>query len=238
MATSNLKEIDIPVELSRIESMGFIQTRRVGDTGVGYTLETLLGLRETNKQGVQDFSYKGIPTELKSQRKTTTSMITLFTKEPAKGVYKDRAMIDKYGYTDKKGRKALKVRCKIGSYNPQGLSLSIDDSRERLCIIDAHGSKPWQWNIDHIKPKINSLVIVTADKTGSKRDEKFHYQEAYHLTGLDIDQFWDMFTRGTLVIEPRMHIKHTGQIRNRGTAIRVKGLKSLFPHYDSVDKIL
>ena len=54
--------------LSEVSRKGFIKTMRPGDTGVGYTLETLLGI-EANSKKAPD--YKGI--ELKSSRVSKAS---------------------------------------------------------------------------------------------------------------------------------------------------------------------
>ena len=94
-----------------------------GPTGIGYTLETLLGLRETNKTGKADFSYLGKPTELKSQRNPTGSMLTLFTKEAVKE-YNDKKMVDAYGYYDEKNnRRVLYSTLTTDHFVPQGLKI-------------------------------------------------------------------------------------------------------------------
>ena len=54
--------------LSDVSRKGFIKTMRPGDTGVGFTLETLLGI-EANSNKAPD--YKGI--ELKSSRVSKAS---------------------------------------------------------------------------------------------------------------------------------------------------------------------
>jgi len=64
-------------KLIEIKEMGFIRTHRSGNTGVGKTLEDLLGIKENNIP-----SPNGIKTELKSARKNAKSMLTLFTKSP------------------------------------------------------------------------------------------------------------------------------------------------------------
>ena len=37
--------------LEAVKEMGFVETMRSGNTGVGYTLETLLGVEENNSSG-------------------------------------------------------------------------------------------------------------------------------------------------------------------------------------------
>ncbi|MCA6070699.1 MAG: MvaI/BcnI family restriction endonuclease, partial [Endomicrobium sp.] len=58
----------------QIKKMGFIPTKRNGATGIGYTLETLLGVTENN---IANPDIEG--TELKAYRSKANSLITLFT---------------------------------------------------------------------------------------------------------------------------------------------------------------
>lgn len=68
MDVSILPEIDIKNKLSEISKKGFIKSLRKDNTGIGFTLETLLGIKENNL-GEPDFIYKGLKVELKAQRK-------------------------------------------------------------------------------------------------------------------------------------------------------------------------
>jgi len=54
-----------------------VRTHRSGNTGIGKTLEDLLGIEENNIPGPD-----GAMIELKSSRKSATSMMSLFTKSP------------------------------------------------------------------------------------------------------------------------------------------------------------
>jgi len=45
---SDLQEIDIKAELEKIFKMGFVKSMRSDNTGIGYTLETLLKIKENN----------------------------------------------------------------------------------------------------------------------------------------------------------------------------------------------
>jgi hypothetical protein len=64
-------------KLKKIERMGFVQTHRRGNTGIGKTLEDLLEITENNIPGPN-----AAMIELKSARKNATSILTLFTKSP------------------------------------------------------------------------------------------------------------------------------------------------------------
>ncbi len=72
-----LKYEEFLTRLKTIKNNGYVKTHRTGDTGIGKTLEDLLGIVENNIAG-PDFDVY----ELKSARKLTSSMLTLFTKAP------------------------------------------------------------------------------------------------------------------------------------------------------------
>ncbi|GAH74179.1 unnamed protein product [marine sediment metagenome] len=64
-------------ELKAIKEMSFIRTHRSGNTGIGKTIEDLLGIEENNVPGPNAGMI-----ELKSARRNVSSMLTLFTKSP------------------------------------------------------------------------------------------------------------------------------------------------------------
>lgn len=61
-------------KLKIIKEKGFIPSKRKGPTGVGYTLETELGIKENNI-AISDLGFA----ELKSHRENHTGLVTLFT---------------------------------------------------------------------------------------------------------------------------------------------------------------
>ena len=64
--------IELKNKLSEINQRGFIVSLRKGNTGIGYTLETLLGLEENNLK-TPDFG----DVELKSQRNEVNNRVTM-----------------------------------------------------------------------------------------------------------------------------------------------------------------
>lgn len=64
-------------EFKKIKALGWIETHRSGPTGIGKTLEDLLGIPENNIDGPDFGDY-----ELKSCRLDSKSMLTIFTKTP------------------------------------------------------------------------------------------------------------------------------------------------------------
>src|SRR4030043_2128777 len=92
-------------KINQIKNMGFVDSKRTGDTGIGKTLEDMLGITENNIAG-PDFDIY----ELKSGRKDSASMLTLFTKAPMpEGA--NKSLLEAFGYKQRteKNRKQLHV---------------------------------------------------------------------------------------------------------------------------------
>ena len=68
---------DILQILKEYKDKGYIPTHRPGPTGIGKTLEDILGIEENNID-ISNATFA----EIKSARKGTNSMLTLFTKAP------------------------------------------------------------------------------------------------------------------------------------------------------------
>lgn len=103
----------------------------LADTGIGRTVETILGI-EMNASQAPD--YKGI--ELKSHREASRVRNTLFTQSPEWAISKlksGRAIVDKYGYIPVGyNHKTLHVTLYANRPNPQGLGLLIQPQIDRL----------------------------------------------------------------------------------------------------------
>lgn len=205
-------------KLQKISSKGFIPSKRKGNTGVGYTLETLLGLKENNVR-LPDLGR----IELKSKRRHATSFVTMFTFN--RGVWKlpQSSIIERYGYHDKTGRKALKCTVTVRP-NPQGLKLTT--SEQALQLRDRNGKLIASWNADalmeYFSQKLPSLILVIADTRRAENGrEEFHYNKAYLLRNPSKQGLLKLIKQGHVVVDLRMHLKSNGQVRNRGTAFRV-----------------
>ena len=101
----NLKEVQN--KLQEIKNKGFVESLRRGSTGIGYTFETLFGVKENNIP-IPDI---GGRVEIKTIRKDLQSLITLFTFNRGVWHIRQKELIQKYGYIDSKGRFALKTLC-------------------------------------------------------------------------------------------------------------------------------
>lgn len=225
--------------LNQISQTGYIPTARKGDTGVGQTLEQTLGLTENNLS-IPDIGGK---IELKSFRKNSDSMLTLFTKEPISnfGRNRDRYLLETFGYESFKPKRISDLYTTISAlgYNSQGFKLEVHDDRLSLVHKDIYLDIYWPYELlkNVFEKKLPSLVVVLADVEGSGFDESFHYNEAYYLEGFSFKGFMSAIKKGYIKIDLRMHMKASNTPRNHGTAFRV--VKSqLYTLFDLRERIL
>ena len=210
-------------KLRQIKKIGFVKTHRRGDTGIGKTLEDLLGIKENNIP-LPDI---GEVAELKSYRKNTKSMMTLFTLEPLpKGGDRDRLLLDNFGYSkrDNQRSKELHTTLSCKRYNNQNLKLSVEKDKIR---VKGKGKRlNIFWDMESLRNKFDeklpALVYVLADTKVVDGVEYFHFNEAYLLEDFDFELFKKRVRADDIVVDFRMYYRPNGSVRNHGTAFRVK----------------
>ncbi|WP_435068293.1 MvaI/BcnI family restriction endonuclease [Haloplanus sp. C73] len=211
---------DFVERLREISEQGYIETHRAGNTGIGKTLEDLLGIDENNIPGPD-----AVGVELKSTRRDSHNLTTLFTKEPPKDErpFWGTKMVKELGYVDDKGREALKVTIRPSTPNSRGFSLDYDNTSVSVVHeeVGVCATYPLDYLQERFEEKFPALVMVLADTKKVDGREYFWYNEAYLLDGFDGDAFLRLMRDGEITLDLRMHLKESGANRNRGTAWRI-----------------
>jgi len=173
-------------KLKEIKSLGFVKTHRTGDTGIGKTLEDLLGIKENNIP-LPDI---GEIAELKAYRKSALSMLTLFTLEPRpKGGDRDRVLLDNFGYSKRENGRSKELHSTLSCkrYNNQGLKLKVE--KDKVRVVGRGRRLNIYWDMEDLEKKFEAklpaLVYALADSIEIKGAEHFHFNEAYFLEGFD-----------------------------------------------------
>jgi len=126
---------EIVSKLKEIKGIKYVKTHRKGDTGIGKTLEDLLGIEENNIPGP---NAKMI--ELKSARKRATSMTTLFTKSPLPKKA-NSTLLQAFGYNSPRGEKVLHTTVNAVAFNTlrgrMGFKIDIKDDRIEIISTNA-----------------------------------------------------------------------------------------------------
>lgn len=211
-------------KLKDVETRGFVKTHRRGNTGIGKTLEDLLGIEENNFPGPN-----GHMTELKASRKNTNSMLTLFTKSPfPKGI--NSQLLDKYGYSYKEG-KALHTTISSKKFNTlrgmPGFRVDIRENRVEITHAEPYHSMLapyWDKNVlreSFTRKYPDRLLYVKADSSGKGLEESFHYNEAYLLSGFSFEKFTDLLTSEDILTDIRIGQYPNGKPHDHGTGFRI-----------------
>lgn len=209
--------------LKEIKEMGYIKTHRSGNTGIGKTLEDLLGIAENNIPGPNSHKI-----ELKSARKNTSSMLTLFTKSPLPPKA-NADILEKFGYESKRGNNKKELHTTVSAVEFNLLKgkpcFKINIIENKIELITIKNEVTGYWDKDTLKKtferKIPRLLYVKADSRGSGADEEFCFNEAWLLSGFNFDSFVYLLKEGTILVDIRIGQYPDGRVHDHGTAFRV-----------------
>lgn len=216
---------------SKIVAKGWVKTHRSGPTGIGKTLEDLLGIAENNIDGPDFGDY-----ELKSCRIDANSMLTIFTKTPQpKGAANTLRTVFGYiseAYANKE--KVLHSTLSADRFVPianTGRSLKIKCGPEKISIIADDQKEYAYWSREELKKAFekkykNKFVYAKAEARGSGANEQFRFIEAYEVSGFNYDSFVKLLEQGKIYIDLRIGQYHggakDGQTHDHGTGFRIK----------------
>lgn len=226
---------DFKREFLKIRSEGWKETHRKVPTGVGKTLEDLLGIPENNKQE-PDFGVY----ELKSSRKDSGSMMTLITKSPSPNGA-NKCLLCSFGYISsayENNKKVLHATLNANKFTKiadtqYSLKINYDNSRERISIYYKNEiTKEVKdtgifWDLNILKKKIeskikNKIVHVIAESRDGIQAEEFKYENAYLLKEVSPENFFELLKNGKMFVDIRMGQYSNGKLHDHGTAFRIK----------------
>jgi hypothetical protein len=237
--------------MKQIREMDYVKSHRRGDTGIGKTLEDLLGIKENNISGPDFSTY-----ELKAARRESVSMLTLFTKAPSpKGA--NRSLLRAFGYQERKGRtirqreqpivaepdvplarKELHVTVDSLKRNSVGLQLKTQEDRIHISNekgVDAYYSR--EVLREAFESKYHSLAYVLADSKKEHGNEYFWFNEVRLLTGFSFDRFSQLVESGDLKLDLRLGHYPDGQPHDHGTGFRILP-KHLPECFEKIERVL
>lgn len=241
-------------KIHQIKLMNYVKSHREGPTGIGKTLEDLLGLKENNIQGPDFSNY-----ELKASRKGSNSMITLFTKklEPDSGeklweTYGGRGKKDissKFKQTMLAGseednefippsERRLHSTVITQAENPDSFILEVDENR--ITIKNKKNVECYYSNSilkETLEKKYASLIHVLADHKKEQGQEYFWYNEAYLYSGFDFTTFMRVVREGRIKVDIRIGHYPDGRVHDHGTGLRISPIH-LPECFQSKSKIL
>lgn len=227
--------------LRQISSRGYLRTLRAGDTGIGLTLETMLGISANSKQAPD---YKGI--EIKAKRSRTGSRMTrstLLSKVPNWNLSPVRnalGLLNARGYVDEDGRLSLYHTLSALEPNSLGLALDIDADNDWLRQIHCDPVTrrvvhDVTWEIPILKndlaAKHRQTFWVRAVCRGVGQDEEFHYVEVKRTRRPITTNFVALVEAGVITVDYTLQKKSGTRVRDHGYLFKIRpdNLGALFP---------
>lgn len=146
---------DLIQKLKEIKDKGWIKTQRPGNDGaVGNTLEDLLGIQENNLPIPNAAEW-----ELKAQRKSTSSLTTLFHMEPSPQGAKivPSILLPHYGWVHKQAGRLYKDTEKSfrsttsSSYTDRGFVVTVDREEQKVKFSFNHNKVDKEKHADWLK---------------------------------------------------------------------------------------
>lgn len=210
-------------KLKAIEKMSYVKTHRAGNTGIGKTLEDLLGITENNVPGPN-----AAMIELKSARTNVSSMLTLFTKSPLP-LRANSALLERFGYEFARGNKRKELHTTVSAKEFNTLKgmpgFKIDIQKDRANLITAKNEIVGYWDKETLKNsferKLPKLLYVKAETRGNGSNEEFWFNEAWLLSGFGFDNFSQLLKEGTILVDIRIGQYPDGRSHDHGTGFRV-----------------
>jgi hypothetical protein len=213
----------------------------VGDTAVGRTLESLLGIAQ-NSNKTPD--YKGI--ELKSFRGKREASPrggtrgNLFAQVPnweKSKLASSAAVLDNFGYM-REGIFRLYCTVSTKSTNAQTLSLRVDQNSESLFETSTRpGFKDFlQWDFstlhERLLTKHRETFWIRAHHEVEAGKEYFSYESVRHTINPSIAQFDQMLSEGIITMDHLIKRKKSGGATEKGPIFKVPKhyIPMLFPN--------
>lgn len=232
-----ITEYELFKKFAKIREQGWIKSNRKGSTGVGYTLEKLLGIEE-NSLPIAD--YEGI--EIKAMRIFSRKRIHLFNAAPdGDFLFPYERVLENIGYPSKKNPKYKVFLSAANGKNYTNIGYSkkvkLYVNREKQKIDFLVADKFYKnikidvsWSFDLLKSKIEQkikeLAIVKAEHKFINETEYFFYRRIEFYKIKDFNTFLKLIEDGTIKISFKINAHTTGinegKIDNHGTDFSIK----------------
>lgn len=220
-----------------IKEMGWIESHRTHNTGIGKTFEDLVGVYENNNKLAD---YEDV-LELKSQRELSQSLITLFTLVPTSPKKVMSYIRDTYGTVDGEfpNRKIIHSTIPHSKFNRYkelfGFKLELDEANKKLFLkiknlkTDKEEDITIFWDLDELKKcveiKCDYIAYIKAKSKKEEDKELFHFDHVTVLSGLAFNKFLELIKNDVVVFDIRYGVyrsgKKKGQSHDHGPAFRI-----------------
>lgn len=202
-----------------IKRRGWIASMRKGDTGIGYTFESLIGVKENNDKAAD---FKGIEIKCKqindSQR--AGGKINLFQQAPT-WVFPMGALerLKILGQQNDAGRYTCYSQVTVNANN-LGLKLQVQEEMKRIDLVKQicqFGFWDYAKLEERLREKHSRAVFVKAIVKRDGADQRLYkYDELVYCESPSVLRLVDLIKKRNVVFEFTMSEKDDGCVRNHG----------------------
>ena len=209
---------DLLARFDEIDARGWIPSLRIGDTGIGYTFESLVGVGENNDKRA-DFHGIELKCKLLKPPGRATGKTNLFQQapewsEPLRAI--DR--LTQIGQIREDGSYACFSQVTL-TPNNLGLALEIAAAESKLKIRkDARPIGFWSYEVlkRRLEEKHARTAFIKADTRGKGPDIEYRYCELVYCERPNIERFVELVLSRNIVFEFLMYERQNHTVRNRG----------------------
>ncbi len=235
---------ELKSKLIEIRNKGYIDSLRNGSSGVGYTLETLLGKKEDTFPFPD---YNGV--EIKSYRKNPDRNIHFFSIVPdGDFLFPYERILQYVGYPDKDYPEYkvfhmdLNAKVKTRVNRITNAWLYVDRNERKVSFLASKMGRmvpinvSWSFDeiLQRITTKIKRLLLVEAEFKTYNGKQRFHYTKFRYMELKKNDLFIDLIESGTISISIKLSIEKSperlGLIKDHGCTffIKLKDIEKLY----------
>ena len=219
-------------KLTVISKMGFVNSLRGGATGVGMTLETLLGI-QANSNRAPDFNGIEIKATRVSGRKgKPTTRVNLFSQVPDWDISSCKSGIDilkNFGYIDKRKQRLQLYVTNSDQPNAQGLFLFVDEKAgvlESLKREESSNLNIAKWRMENLRNQLEAkhrrtFWVKAKHKKDSLGAEMFHYTEVEQTQSALSANIAPLIELGVITMDYTLSLKESGGARDHGYLFKI-----------------
>ncbi|WP_318437862.1 MvaI/BcnI family restriction endonuclease [Photobacterium leiognathi] len=208
------------------------KAQRVGDTAIGYTLESLLGI-EANSSKLPD--YKGIELKAGRGKKTRTTLFAQVADWKISPCKRSADILNRYGYEREDD---FKLYCTISTQkeNTQGLSFKYDKEKDELQewykSDELVAIWPGELLRKRLKEKHSETFWIEARSENINGEEQFELISVTHTKSPLVNQLFPLIESGVITMDHL--IKRSGKtnkVSEKGPLFKMnkRDLALLFP---------
>jgi len=225
-------------QLAKISRLGPVPSIGNGDTSVGMTLLSLLGISYSS---LEKPNYKGIViTARRGTKASNPNRVSLFAKVPdwdISSCKSSREIVQSFGYDREDGRK---LYCTVRACKPnkQGLMLIVDKGFSRVHevhISQENISTPVAtWRLEGLLSKLEkshrASVWIIAIPSEKDNVGYFHFRYATITSAPRISAFAPLIAQGTVTMDHLIWEK-SGRVVEKGPLFKINpgNVEALFP---------